>query len=103
MADENCQQRNIADNHVNTVQSPLITAQQQVETNTENNHVACDTDTSTTQDEPREITQTDHLNKRLLNSFLDRLNQPNSGFPQVPRFDTQENKDIENERDGVDN
>ena len=29
----------------------------------------------------REITQTDHLNKRLLNSFLDRLNQQNFGNP----------------------
>ena len=29
----------------------------------------------------REITQTDHLNKRLLNSFLERLNSQNSGNP----------------------
>ena len=36
----------------------------------------------------REITQTDHLNKRLLDSFLQRLNQVNSGLPAVQRIDT---------------
>ena len=35
------------------------------------------------QDE-REITQTDHLNKSLLTSFLDRLNDPNFHIPQPP-------------------
>ena len=35
----------------------------------------------------REITQTDHLNKKLLNSFLDKINE-SSGFPVVPRTDT---------------
>ena len=32
----------------------------------------------------REVTQTDHLNKSLLDSFLRRLNQPGAGFP--PNF-----------------
>jgi hypothetical protein len=38
----------------------------------------------------RELTQTDHLNKSLLNSFLERLNQPGSGFPVVERIRTEE-------------
>ena len=33
----------------------------------------------TPQPEQREITQTDHLNKRLLSSFLERLNALNPG------------------------
>ena len=47
--------------------------------------------------QPRELTQTDHLNKSLLNSFLDRLNQPGSGFPIVQRLDTEasENNTVE--------
>ena len=36
----------------------------------------------------REITQTDHLNKKLLHSFLQRMNAPNSGIPVVSRLDT---------------
>ena len=39
---------------------------------------------------PPEPSQTDHLNKSLLTSFLDRLNNPNmaNAFPQVQRIDT---------------
>ena len=36
--------------------------------------------------EERKITQTDHLNKKLLNSFLDRLNQTSS-VPNVERIE----------------
>lgn len=40
------------------------------------------------EDQPqREITQTDHLNRRLLDSFLLRLNQPNSSIPQTDPID----------------
>jgi len=40
------------------------------------------------EEEPqREITQTDHLNRRLLDSFLERLNQPNSSIPQTDPID----------------
>lgn len=37
----------------------------------------------TTEEPPpeRELSQTDHLNKSLLTSFLARLNNPNSAFP----------------------
>lgn len=41
------------------------------------------------------ITQTDHLNKQLLSSFLDRLNQldASGGFPVVERIDTADPED----------
>ena len=44
-----------------------------------------------------EITQTDHLNKRLLSSFLERLNQVahDGGFPVVGRIDTSDPSDPE--------
>ncbi|XP_006818335.1 uncharacterized protein LOC102802350 [Saccoglossus kowalevskii] len=44
----------------------------------------------------RELTQTDHLNKKLLSSFLDRLNQAATQFPEVERA-------RELEEDGRDN
>ncbi len=36
----------------------------------------------------REITQTDHLNKRLLDSFLQRINQATAEVPHVERIST---------------
>lgn len=36
----------------------------------------------------REITQTDHLNRKLLDSFLARLNSGENEFPVVQRMDT---------------
>ena len=42
-------------------------------------------------DQPtRELTLTDRLNRSLLGSFLDRLNQPNSGVPTFPDTDANE-------------
>ena len=43
----------------------------------------------------REITQTDHINKSLLTSFLDRLNDPttSSQFPSTQVIDTEQDDD----------
>ena len=42
----------------------------------------------TEEDQPEiKITQTDRLNRQLLDSFLQRLNQANSGVPVVERID----------------
>ena len=57
--------------------------------NVENNNTGNTNGIDTPQEPPqREITQTDHLNKRLLNSFLDKINE-SSGFPVVSRIDTE--------------
>lgn len=46
------------------------------------------------EDQPeREITQTDHLNKRLLDSFLQRLNQSGSNIPAVERISTSDTEE----------
>lgn len=61
-------------------------------------HVASDVSTETDQPAPEsneaetktkeeELTLTDHLNKRLLLSFLDKLNQNNAGLPGIQRLD----------------
>lgn len=42
----------------------------------------------------REITQTDHLNKRLLSAFLDRINVGNSQ-PELPQVEPVEDEDWE--------
>lgn len=49
------------------------------------------------QQEEREITQTDHLNKSLLTSFLSRLNDPSTSpqFPTVQGIDAESNEDDE--------
>ncbi|GCC36649.1 hypothetical protein chiPu_0015144 [Chiloscyllium punctatum] len=36
-----------------------------------------------------ELTQTDHLNKRLLTSFLEKINQPNFNFPNLQQLNNQ--------------
>ncbi|GCB70873.1 hypothetical protein scyTo_0008697 [Scyliorhinus torazame] len=36
-----------------------------------------------------ELTQTDHLNKRLLTSFLEKINQPNFNFPNLQQLSNQ--------------
>ena len=36
----------------------------------------------------RKLTQTDHLNKTLLDSFLQRLNQNNTDVPSMERINT---------------
>ena len=41
----------------------------------------------------RKITQTDHLNKRLLDSFLQRINQHSAVVPVVERISTSDNED----------
>ena len=41
----------------------------------------------------REITQTDHLNRRLLDSFLARLNSGESQFPAMQGMDTSDGTD----------
>ena len=41
----------------------------------------------------REITQTDHLNKRLLDSFLQRINQATAEVPHVERIPTSDSGD----------
>ncbi|KAI0239417.1 hypothetical protein LSAT2_009851 [Lamellibrachia satsuma] len=49
--------------------------------NVENNNSGNTNGINVPQEPPtREITQTDHLNKKLLNSFLDKINE-SSGFP----------------------
>ncbi len=45
-------------------------------------------------DQPeREITQTDHLNKKLLDSFLQRINAASGGVPVVERISTSDNEE----------
>ncbi len=52
------------------------------------------------EEEPkRQITQTDHLNKRLLDSFLQRINQAGGGVPVVERISTSDNEEEEPGRD----
>ena len=56
--------------------------------NVENNNSGNTNGVNVPQEPPtREITQTDHLNKKLLNSFLDKINE-SSGFPVASRIDT---------------
>ncbi|KAL4228029.1 hypothetical protein ACF0H5_013467 [Mactra antiquata] len=49
-----------------------------IENTPENGDNACDSSQipalDTSEEKPREITQTDHLNKRLLSAFLDKIN-----------------------------
>lgn len=54
-----------------------------------------DRETGEENSEKVEITQTDHLNRRLLSSFLDRINQldASGGFPVVARIDTTDPED----------
>lgn len=47
-------------------------------------------------DEKSEITLTDHLNKKLLSSFLDRINQNPSMFPSASQANSETN-DFEEE------
>lgn len=42
----------------------------------------------------RELTQTDQLNKRLLQSFLERINQSDVPFPRNPTQDVNRNEDF---------
>ena len=65
--------------------------QSAAEENSQNNSVELNSatrngDPVTGEGEERKITQTDHLNKKLLNSFLDRLNQTSS-VPTVERIE----------------
>lgn len=50
------------------------------------------------EDDERKITQTDHLNKRLLSSFLDRINQ---NPPVIPTECPASENDIDEFDDGV--
>ena len=46
------------------------------------------------EDQPeREITQTDHLNKRLLDSFLQRINESTARVPVVERISTSDTEE----------
>ena len=46
------------------------------------------------EDQPeREITQTDHLNKRLLDSFLQRINESSARVPVVERISTSDTEE----------
>ena len=54
----------------------------------------------------REITQTDHLNRRLLDAFLTRLNSSESACAEVPRIEQMEinrNNEFEDAQDFTDN
>ena len=46
-------------------------------------------------------TLTDHLNKRLLEQFMQKLDSNDPSFPKVGRIDTSEPEDDENLRNGV--
>ena len=57
------------------------------------------------QTQTREITQTDHLNRRLLDAFLTRLNS-SAESSEVPRTDQMEingNNEFEDAQDSTDN
>ncbi|KAK2164836.1 hypothetical protein LSH36_58g11032 [Paralvinella palmiformis] len=91
MADNNADSPVSTNNNTESMQSPLVNGQNSVPDEqplTEN--------TEDKESSSHERTQTDHLNSILLRSFLEKLNQPNSGFPQTVKFDTEEN----NEEDG---
>jgi len=63
--------------------------------NVENNNTDNTNGIDVPQEPPtREITQTDHLNKRLLNSFLEKINE-STGFPVVSRIDTDAEPEID--------
>ena len=49
----------------------------------------------------RKITQTDHINKRLLDSFLTRMNQPNSGIPSVDRINCDDSHESHDSQEPV--
>lgn len=54
---------------------------------TETDQPAPETNQAETKMKEEELTLTDHLNKRLLLSFLDKLNQNNAGLPGIQRLD----------------
>ena len=58
--------------------------------NSEENGTKAQNITEGEEQQPIPLTQTDHLNKSLLNSFLDRLNQPDSRFPVVQSVETED-------------
>lgn len=54
---------------------------------TETDQPAPESNQAETKMKEEELTLTDHLNKRLLLSFLDKLNQNNVGLPGIQRLD----------------
>ena len=84
-------------NNVDPVQSPMVNCQNNVDSAQRGENLGENAENR--ESNSRERTQTDHLNNILLRSFLEKLNQPNSGFPQTIKFDTDEN----NEEDGFSN
>ena len=72
----------------------LVREEENIRENTPNGEAKGKNNTTDSEETPeRKITQTDHLNKRLLDSFLSRLNQPNSGIPSVERIDCDDDVD----------
>lgn len=55
----------------------------------------CNNDVSVTETEPtrEDRTLTDHLNKRLLEQFMQRLDSNDPSFPKVDRIDTSDPED----------
>ena len=94
MSNNDGRHTNSTNNTASSVQSPLANGDNNLNSVEEQQRSADNVGTNETN--ARELTQTDRLNNILLRSFLEKLNQPNSGFPQTVRFDTEEN----NEEDG---
>lgn len=53
----------------------------------------CNNDVSETERTREDRTLTDHLNKRLLEHFMERLDRNDPSFPKVDRIDTSDHED----------
>ena len=83
----------MADNREQKVQEEQINTNNCVE-NGSINGTKHSNEAESIEDQPeREITQTDHLNKRLLDSFLQRINQNSAVVPRVERISTSDNEE----------
>ena len=60
--------------------------------------VQCNNNSSVTETEPvrEDRTLTDHLNRRLLEHFMQRLDSNDPSFPKVDRIDTSDLEDLSN-------